>query len=184
MILMMMILIILMIITIVCSCHVTYAFQNESTHYSCLNIKELLAWSRCEIWSLSDYNWTRTQNDLVRKGIFNHLAKWLSVRLRTKWFWVRVQLQIIMMMLIMMPGNTKWNKRPQNYGVIRIKKLTWDTAVFLVWHLNNVLTLFILKVNANLLIPRRFFNINAWSFQGKIKYFNVFTIWLLWLLTC
>ena len=23
----------------------------------------------------------------------NYLAKWLSVRLRTKWFWVRVQLQ-------------------------------------------------------------------------------------------
>ena len=38
----------------VCSCHVTYAFQSEST--------------------LS-------------------LVKWLSVRLRTKWFWVRVQLQ-------------------------------------------------------------------------------------------
>ena len=58
----------------VCSCHVTYAFQNESTLYSCLNVKELLARSRCEIWSLSDCNW-------------------LSVRLRTKWFWVRVQLQ-------------------------------------------------------------------------------------------
>ena len=48
----------------VCSCHDTYAFQSESTLYSCLNVKELLA---------------RT--------------KWLSVRLRTKWFWVRVQLQ-------------------------------------------------------------------------------------------
>ena len=51
----------------VCSCHVTYAFESESTLYSCLNVKELLA---------------RTS-----------LAKWLSVRLRTKWFWVRVQLQ-------------------------------------------------------------------------------------------
>ena len=37
----------------VCSCHVTYAFQSEST------------------------------------------LKWLSVRLRTKWFWVRVQLQTL-----------------------------------------------------------------------------------------
>ena len=27
----------------VCSCHVTYAFQSESTLYSCLNVKELLA---------------------------------------------------------------------------------------------------------------------------------------------
>ena len=50
-----------------CSCHVTYAFQSESTLYSCLNVKELLAWSRREIWSLSDCNWTRTHNHLVRK---------------------------------------------------------------------------------------------------------------------
>ena len=34
----------------VCSCHATYAFQSESTLYSCLNVKELLAWSRREIW--------------------------------------------------------------------------------------------------------------------------------------
>ena len=34
---------------IVCSCHVTYAFQSESTLYSCLNVKELFARSRCEI---------------------------------------------------------------------------------------------------------------------------------------
>ena len=33
----------------VCSCHVTYAFESESTFYSCLNVKELLARSRCEI---------------------------------------------------------------------------------------------------------------------------------------
>ena len=38
-------------------------------------------------------DWTRTQNDLVCKRILDHLAKWLSVRLQTKWFWVRVQLQ-------------------------------------------------------------------------------------------
>ena len=40
-----------------------------------------------------DCNWTRTQNHLVLKRTLNHSAKWLSVRLRTKWFWVRVQLQ-------------------------------------------------------------------------------------------
>ena len=33
----------------VCSYHVTYAFQSESTLYSCLNVKELLARSRLEI---------------------------------------------------------------------------------------------------------------------------------------
>ena len=33
----------------VCSCHVTYAFQSESTLYSCLNVKELLARSMRKI---------------------------------------------------------------------------------------------------------------------------------------
>ena len=32
-----------------CIYHVTYAFQSESTLYSCLNVKELLARSRREI---------------------------------------------------------------------------------------------------------------------------------------
>ena len=60
---------------IVCSYHVTCAFQSESTLYSCLSVKELLARNMCEmILSLS-------------------LAKWLSFRLRTEWFWVRVPLQ-------------------------------------------------------------------------------------------
>ena len=79
----------------VCSCHVTYAFWIESTLLSYLNVKELLARSRLEIWSLSDCNWTRTQNHLVRKRTLNYLAKWLSVRLQTKWFWVPVQLQLL-----------------------------------------------------------------------------------------
>ena len=65
----------------VCFCHVTYAFQSESTLYSCLNVKELLAQNRREMWSLSECNWTRTHNHLVRKRTLNHLdklAKWLS----------------------------------------------------------------------------------------------------------
>ena len=33
----------------VCSYHVTYAFQNEFTLYSCLNVKELLTQNRREI---------------------------------------------------------------------------------------------------------------------------------------
>ena len=33
----------------VCSYHVTYAFESESTLYSCQNVKELLAQNRCEI---------------------------------------------------------------------------------------------------------------------------------------
>ena len=70
----------------VCSFHVTYAFQSESTLYICLNVKELLAPSRREIWSLSDCNWTRTHNHLVHKRTLNHLAKlakWLSCVMST-----------------------------------------------------------------------------------------------------
>ena len=59
----------------VCSCHVMYVFESESTFYSCLNVKELLARSRRKILSLSDCNWTWTQNHLVRERTLNHLAK-------------------------------------------------------------------------------------------------------------
>ena len=57
-----------------------------NSHSSCLNVKKLLAQSRHEIWSLSDCNWTRTQNHLVYKRTLNHstkLAKWLSCALIT-----------------------------------------------------------------------------------------------------
>ena len=63
------------ILLTVCSYHVTYAFQSESTLYSCLNVKELLARSRCEILNLIDCNWTRTHSHLVHKRTLNHLAK-------------------------------------------------------------------------------------------------------------
>ena len=64
----------------------------------CLNVKEVLTRSRCHIWSLGDSNWIRTHNQLVRKRILNHLAKlaslakWLTVRLRTKRLSVQIQL--------------------------------------------------------------------------------------------
>ena len=38
----------------VCSCHVTYTFQSESTLHICLNVKELLARNRRDTWSLSE----------------------------------------------------------------------------------------------------------------------------------
>ena len=47
---------------------------------------------------LESRNGIRTQKHLVRKRALNHLtklvslAKWLSVRLRTKWLWVRIPL--------------------------------------------------------------------------------------------
>ena len=60
---------------------VTYAFQSESTLYSYLNVKELLAWSKSKMWRLRDWNWTRTNNHLVHKRTLKDLAKlakWLS----------------------------------------------------------------------------------------------------------
>ena len=83
----------------VCSYNVTYAFQSQSTLYSCLNVKELLPRNRREIWSLSGYNGNRIHSHLVRKWKLNHLAKlsnltkWLSVRLWAKWLLLQVPLQ-------------------------------------------------------------------------------------------
>ena len=65
----------------VCYYHVTYKFQNESTLYSWLNVKQLLAQNRRDSWSLSDSNEIRTHNHLVCRQTLNHLskqAKWLS----------------------------------------------------------------------------------------------------------
>ena len=61
------------------SCHMRAS--EWITLYSCLNVKELLAQNRCNIWSLSDSNGTQTHNHFVSKQTLNHLvklAKWLS----------------------------------------------------------------------------------------------------------
>ena len=61
-------------------------FQSESALYSFLNVKEFLAWNRCNIWSLSDSNSIWTRNHLVCKWTRNHLAKlakWLSCVVNT-----------------------------------------------------------------------------------------------------
>ena len=63
----------------VCFYHVTFVFKSESTLYSCQNVKELLAWSRREIWSLSDCKWTRIHKHLVHKRTLNHLVKFFKV---------------------------------------------------------------------------------------------------------
>ena len=70
----------------VCYYHVTYTFQSEFPLYICLNVKELLARNRSDIWSLSDCNGTRIHNHLVLKRTLNHLAKltkWLSCAVST-----------------------------------------------------------------------------------------------------
>ena len=49
-------------------------FKQSFKLSSCLNVKELLAGSRREIWSLSDCNWTWTQNHLVGRWTLNDWA--------------------------------------------------------------------------------------------------------------
>ena len=65
----------------------SYVLTMSHTHfrvnplYSCLNVKELLAWNRCNIWSLGDCYKTWTHNHLICKWTLNHLTKltkWLS----------------------------------------------------------------------------------------------------------
>ena len=50
-------------------------FSVNSHSIVCLNIKELLDRSRRKIWSLKDWHWTRTHNNLVQKRILSYLAK-------------------------------------------------------------------------------------------------------------
>ena len=57
------------------SYHVTDAFQSESTTYSCLNVKEILAQNKRNIKSLSSSIGTWTYNHLIRKWTLNYLAK-------------------------------------------------------------------------------------------------------------
>ena len=61
-------------------------FQSESTPYSCLNVEELLAWNRCDIWILIESRRIWTQNHLFCKWTLNHLgklAKWSSCVMST-----------------------------------------------------------------------------------------------------
>ena len=62
--------------TTLCSCHVTYAFESESTLYSSRN-------------SLLEAG-AKSEGEVTAPGLE---PKWLSVHLRTKWFRVGVQLQ-------------------------------------------------------------------------------------------
>ena len=70
-----------------CYYHATYVFQSKSTLYGCLNVEKVLAWNRRDIWNLSDSDGIRTHNHLVCRQT---LIQLLSVRLRTKWLWVRI----------------------------------------------------------------------------------------------
>ena len=67
----------------VCSYHVTYAFQSESTLHSCLNVKELLAHSETRTWHDKNIQSNAPYRKVLTTQLnyLASLAKWLSVRL-------------------------------------------------------------------------------------------------------
>ena len=75
-------------------------------------------------------NGTRTQNHLVCKQALNYLAKWLSVRLRTKWLWVWVQLQSLKLQILrLLKQRVPWHSG--NYRV-------WIHSQTRTWHDKNI----------------------------------------------
>ena len=112
----------------VCSCRVTYAFQSESTLYSLakwlsVHLRTKWFWSSLtfeqgvprysrnyRLWIYSEtctwhdkYSQMHRTDKYSEHSSINHLAslaKWLSDRLRTKWFWVQVQLQSLKLQIL------------------------------------------------------------------------------------
>ena len=69
--------------------HVKYVFQSKSILFSCLNVKDLVARNRRDIWSLSDSNRIWTHNHRVCKWTLINLAN-LPVRLNS-WVFIYEQ---------------------------------------------------------------------------------------------
>ena len=69
----------LFIVCMLLSCYIRFSEPIHTLYF--LQCQEFLARNRRDIWSLSEYNETRTHNHLVHKGTLNHLVKptkWLS----------------------------------------------------------------------------------------------------------
>ena len=74
----------------VASCHVTYVFKSESTLYSCLNVKELIARSRHKIWSLSDCSWTQPKWFWLKSSC-SHQKHWFITSSQTTANWIFIK---------------------------------------------------------------------------------------------
>ena len=140
---------------IVCYYHVTYAFESESTLYTCLNVKEVLPWNRRYIWSLSDKNGIRTHNHLVCIRTLNHLAslgKWLSVRLQTTRLWVGMSYKYCWSNLphdltytTDISNNANYVKKHKITGTVKKRKCyyTYQNSIY---HLLSVVPLLFLRM--------------------------------------
>ena len=74
----------------VCPYHVTHAFHSEYTLYSCLNVKDLFAWNRHDIWRLSGCNGIRTHNHLILKRTQPFTQTGLMIELCCEQFFAQV----------------------------------------------------------------------------------------------
>ena len=134
----------------VCSSHVTYAFQSESTLYSGLSVRlrthswvctflDIQTTIECEFTLKCIRDMTRTYSQTHRTDKYSEhspviwpVAKWLSVRLQTKWFWVRVQLQSqnVAMKLVQTLSNL-WISNLQFYAVYFYCVPSWGLSKYI-----------------------------------------------------
>ena len=116
----------------VCSCHVTYAFQSESTLYSCLNVKELLARSRCEIWRwkiwvclVKKNAWITIVSSYLLLFIFVYVLREMGSNreMELRWFQWRLWLMFCIILLCSL-ASRHWAlyKWLVNFGVCTIHK--------------------------------------------------------------
>ena len=105
----------------------------HSTLYSCLNLKELLAQNRHEIWTLSDWNCSWTYNHLVRKRTLNHLAKLAKMielcceKLSVWCIWLYVLIVSPMCFRVKPPSAVAWMSR-NSLLKTGMKTELWGTA--------------------------------------------------------
>ena len=127
----------------------------------CLNVKELFAQNRRDIWRLSDCNRSWTRDHLVRKRTLNHLAKlakWLSVRLQTKWLWVRIP-------LLSLKQYMKFEKMAAFSAIIVVEIwFFWDAFIAPPFFISFIISLDFtrLKVKSGLLLENFFAKILQW----------------------
>ena len=134
----------------------------------CLNVKELLGWSRCHIWSLSDRNVIPTHNHLVPKRTLNHLAKlakWLSCVVRSYLYGAFV--------CVIIMSCTSYRVNPHSIFCLSVNKLlAWSRRH--IWSLSdsNVIG------THNHLVPKRKLNHLACSYDWAVLWEHICTLHL------
>ena len=146
---------------IICYYDVTYTFQNEFTLYVAWMSRNSLLKTGAISDVLSDCNRSWTCDHLVRKRTLNHLAKlakWLSVRLQTKWLWVRIP-------LLSLKQYMKFEKMAAFSAIIVVEIwFSWDAFIAPPFFISFIISLDFtrLKVKSGLLLENFFAKILQW----------------------